>query len=52
MEYAQSRYNFLLNRLLLTQATGELDIEQLRNINALLTVDAEAQLGNPATPSQ
>ena len=50
VEYARSRYNFLLNRLLLTQATGDLDIEQLRNINAMLTVDAEAQLANP--PSQ
>jgi outer membrane protein len=52
VEYAQSRYNFLLNRLLLTQATGELDIEQLRRVNALLTVDAEAQLGNPSAPAQ
>ena len=49
VEYARSRYNFLLNRLLLTQATGDLDIDQLRNINAMLTVDAEAQLANPST---
>ena len=52
VEYAQSRYNFLLNRLLLTQATGELDIEQLRSVNALLTADAESQLVNPPTPAQ
>ncbi len=52
VEYAQSRYNFLLNRLLLTQATGELDIEQLRQVNALLTVDAESQLSNPPAPAR
>ena len=48
VEYARSRYNFLLNRLLLAQATGELDVDQLRQINALLTADAEAQLSRPA----
>ena len=47
VEYARSRYNFLLNRLLLAQATGELDVDQLREINALLTADAEAQLSRP-----
>ena len=52
VEYARSRYNFLLNRLLLTQATGDLDIEQLRSVNALLTADAESQLVNPPTPAQ
>ncbi|KAF1690008.1 TolC family outer membrane protein [Pseudoxanthomonas koreensis] len=52
VEYATARYNFLLNRLLLTQATGELGIDQLRTVNALLTVDAEAQLGNPPTPAR
>ena len=52
VEYAQSRYNFLLNRLLLAQATGELDLEQLRTINALLTADAEQQLANPPQPAQ
>ncbi|GAB3515716.1 TolC family outer membrane protein [Pseudoxanthomonas daejeonensis] len=49
VEYARSRYNFLLNRLLLAQAVGELDIEQLRTVNNMLTVDAEAQLANPQT---
>ncbi|GAA4803039.1 TolC family outer membrane protein [Lysobacter hankyongensis] len=39
-EYAQSRYNFLQNRLLLEQAAGTLDIEDLQDINRLLTVDA------------
>lgn len=52
VEYAESRYRFLLNRLLLTQATGELDIEQLRRVNALLTIDAESQLGNPPAPAR
>lgn len=39
-EYAQSRYNFLQNRLLLEQAAGTLDIDDLQDINRLLTVDA------------
>ena len=50
--YAQSKYNFLLNRLLLSQATGELDVDALRQVNALLTVEAEAQLANPAGSAQ
>jgi outer membrane protein len=48
VEYARSRYNFLLNRLLLAQAVGELDIDQLRTVNGMLTADAEAQLAHPA----
>ncbi len=47
VEYARSKYNFLLNRLLLAQATGELDIEHMREVNRLLTVDAEARLSSP-----
>ena len=43
-EYAQSRYNFLQNRLLLEQAAGTLDIADVQDVNRLLTVDAEAQL--------
>lgn len=39
-EYAQSRYNFLQNRLLLEQAAGTLEIDDLQEINRLLTVDA------------
>ena len=35
------------NRLLLAQATGGLDLEQLREVNAMLTADAEAQLASP-----
>jgi outer membrane protein len=38
-EYAVARYNFLQNRLLLEQAAGTLDIEDLQEINRLLTAD-------------
>ncbi|MEE7560094.1 TolC family outer membrane protein [Xanthomonas sp. Kuri4-2] len=46
LDYAQARYNFLQNRLLLAQATGKLDIAELQDINRLLTQDAEAKLQN------
>ena len=39
-EYALARYNFLQNRLLLSQAAGTLGIEDVREINLLLTADA------------
>lgn len=39
-EYARTRYNFLQNRLLLEQAAGTLDIDDLQDVNRLLTVDA------------
>lgn len=42
--YAQARYNFLLNRLLLSQAIGDLDLAELADINRLLTAPAEARL--------
>lgn len=44
LDYAQAKYNFLQNRLLLAEATGKLDIADLQDINRLLTADAEAQL--------
>ncbi|HBK45174.1 MAG TPA: hypothetical protein DDZ67_01805 [Xanthomonadaceae bacterium] len=44
VQYAQARYTFLQNRLLLAQATGKLDIADLQDINRLLSVDAEAKL--------
>ena len=44
-QYALARYNFLQNRLLLSQAVGGLDVAELQDINRLLTQDA----GNPAT---
>lgn len=49
--YAQSRYNYLQNRLLLEQAAGTLDIEDVAEVNRLLTVDADAQLANPPPAS-
>jgi outer membrane protein len=42
-EYARARYNFLQNRLLLEQAAGTLDIEDLQDVNRLLTVDATSK---------
>ena len=39
-EYALSRYDFLQNRLLLEQAAGTLDLDDLQDVNRLLTVDA------------
>ncbi|KAF1712084.1 hypothetical protein CSC70_00700 [Pseudoxanthomonas kalamensis DSM 18571] len=44
LDYAQSKYNFLQNRLLLEQAAGTLDIDDVRDINRLLTVSADARL--------
>jgi outer membrane protein len=46
-QYALARYNFLQNRLLLEQQAGTLGIEDLQEINRLLTVNAEAQLSSP-----
>ena len=45
-EYARSRYNFLQSRLLLEQAAGTLDIDDVRDINRLLTADPR----QPTTP--
>ena len=42
-EYALSRYNFLQSRLLLEQAAGSLEIEDVQDVNRLLTVDASAR---------
>jgi outer membrane protein len=42
-EYALSRYTFLQNRLLLEQAAGSLDVDDVQEINRLLTVDASAR---------
>ncbi|TBR12682.1 MAG: hypothetical protein EPO46_04260, partial [Lysobacter sp.] len=40
--YAQSRYNFLQSRLLLEQAAGTLDVDDVQDVNRLLTVNAPA----------
>jgi outer membrane protein len=45
--FAQAKYNFLQNRLLLEQAAGTLDIDDVQDINRLLTVDTEASLQTP-----
>jgi outer membrane protein len=42
--YALARYNYLQNRLLLEQAAGTLDVEDVQEVNRLLTVNAEAQV--------
>ena len=47
--YALARYNYLQNRLLLEQAAGTLDIEDVQEVNRLLTVSADAPLA-PVTP--
>jgi outer membrane protein len=43
-EYALAKYNFLQNRLLLEQAAGTLDVDDVTDVNRLLTADASAQL--------
>ncbi len=48
--YALARYNYLQNRLLLEQAAGTLDIEDLQQVNRLLTVSADAPAGSAVTP--
>lgn len=47
--YALARYNYLQNRLLLEQAAGTLDIDDVQDINRLLTVDADAQVETAPT---
>ncbi|KRG68607.1 TolC family outer membrane protein [Pseudoxanthomonas dokdonensis] len=44
LDYAEAKYRFLQNRLLLEAAAGTLDINDVQDINRLLTADAEAQL--------
>ncbi|WP_045728211.1 TolC family outer membrane protein [Xanthomonas sp. GPE 39] len=44
LNYAQARYNFLQNRLLLNQALGTLNVADVQSINALLTQQAESKL--------
>ena len=49
LNYAQARYNYLQNRLQLSYALGELDIDEVQDINRLLTQSAEARLQGPIT---
>lgn len=50
--YAIAKYNYLQNRLLLDQSAGSLDINDVQDINRLLTVDADAQLSSGADTPQ
>jgi outer membrane protein len=45
--YAQTKYNFLQARLLLEQAAGTLDVDDVQEVNRMLTVDTEAALQTP-----
>jgi outer membrane protein len=45
-QYALAKYSFLQNRLLLEQAAGTLDIDDVQDVNRLLTADADAQLSS------
>jgi outer membrane protein len=47
--YALARYNYLQNRLLLEQAAGTLDVEDVQDVNRLLTVDTAVQV-TPTAP--
>jgi outer membrane protein len=40
--YAQAKYNYLQNRLLLEQAAGTLDVDDVQDVNRLLTLDVNA----------
>lgn len=44
LAYALSRYNYLQSRLVLEEAAGTLTIEDVQDINRLLTVDADAEV--------
>ncbi len=48
-EYALARYTFLQSRLLLEQAAGSLDVEDVQDVNRLLTADASAREVSGAT---
>ncbi|TKS52965.1 TolC family outer membrane protein [Luteimonas yindakuii] len=50
-QFALARYNFLQNRLLLEQAVGTLDINDLQEINRLLTVEADSPSTAPTAPT-
>ncbi|MGH8026802.1 MAG: TolC family outer membrane protein, partial [Pseudoxanthomonas sp.] len=46
--YALAKYNYLQNRLLLDQAAGTLDADDVMDVNRLLTADAQAQVAPEA----
>lgn len=45
--FAVARYNHLQQRLVLEEAAGTLDADDVQNINRLLTVNAEAEVESP-----
>ncbi|MFT3754795.1 MAG: TolC family outer membrane protein [Pseudoxanthomonas sp.] len=49
VNYASSKYQFLQNRLLLEQAAGSLDVQDVQDVNRLLTVSADAKLSSGLT---
>jgi len=50
-EYSLAKYNFLQNRLLLEQAAGTLDVEDVQEVNRLLTAEADVEVA-PVAPGQ
>ena len=46
-EYALAKYNFLQNRLLLDQAAGTLDVDDVQDVNRLLSVDTSVGEAKP-----
>ena len=46
--YAQAKYNFLQNRLVLEQAAGTLDVSDLEDVNRLLTTDEPVKVATVA----
>lgn len=50
-QYSLAKYNFLQNRLLLEAAAGTLDAADLRDVNALLSADANARLNSTDLPA-
>ena len=43
-DYSQARHNFLVNGLRLKTAAGDIQVNDIKRVNALLTTDAEAAL--------
>jgi outer membrane protein len=46
-EYALAKYNYLQNRLLLEQAAGTLDVDDVQDVNRLLSVDTPVGEAKP-----
>ena len=47
-QYALSKYNFLQARLELDRSAGVLSIDDVKDVNRMLTVDADARLESEA----